>query len=82
MSLIRPFTECLKRCLTSQGQSREDPPPFGQEMREQEFVIEEGTAILNHGSYGMVPKRLKDAQDRLVLIRSWEVDKFNYALIP
>ncbi|XP_033729509.1 hercynylcysteine sulfoxide lyase-like [Pecten maximus] len=36
-------------------------PPFGQELRK-EFCMRKGSMFLNHGSFGMVPRRVKDVQ--------------------
>ena len=66
MSLTRALAECIKTCLKKPETKRGVPPPFGHEMREQEFVLEEGIEILNNGSTGMVPRRLKEAQERYV----------------
>ncbi|XP_060085061.1 uncharacterized protein LOC132564424 [Ylistrum balloti] len=41
-------------------------PPFGQEMREKEFCMRKGSMFLNHGSFGTVPKRVKDIQKRYI----------------
>ncbi|XP_021365491.1 probable L-cysteine desulfhydrase, chloroplastic [Mizuhopecten yessoensis] len=37
-------------------------PPFGLELREKEFCMRKGSMFLNHGSFGMVPRRIKDVQ--------------------
>ena len=39
---------------------------FGKQFRENEFMLEEGTVFLNHGSYGTVPRRVYTAQRALV----------------
>ena len=63
-SILRPFSECVKSCLKSSESEAPPVPEFGQEMRDEEFVLKEGISFLNHGSFGVVPRRIKDAQNR------------------
>lgn len=37
---------------------------YGTEIREKEFTLKDEVAFLNHGSYGVVPKRVKESQKR------------------
>lgn len=39
---------------------------FGKQMR-QEFCLDPNTTFLNHGSYGAVPKRVLDLQNKCVV---------------
>lgn len=43
------------------GTDAKSLPPFGQQLRE-EFCMRKGSMFLNHGSFGMVPRRIKDIQ--------------------
>ena len=40
------------------------PPEFGKEMREKEFTLRDDYTYINHGSYGVVPKRIQEIQQR------------------
>lgn len=39
-------------------------PTFGNEIKNTEFTLKDGVVFVNHGSYGVVPKRVQQAQDR------------------
>ncbi|XP_076091282.1 uncharacterized protein LOC143063175 isoform X2 [Mytilus galloprovincialis] len=41
-------------------------PLFGKEMKEREFPLTEGVTFINHGSYGVVPRRIKEAQRKII----------------
>ncbi|VDI52311.1 Hypothetical predicted protein [Mytilus galloprovincialis] len=41
-------------------------PLFGKEMKEKEFPLTEGVTFINHGSYGVVPRRIKEAQRKII----------------
>ncbi|OWF49913.1 uncharacterized protein LOC110451100 [Mizuhopecten yessoensis] len=41
-----------------------DRPEFGRDIREKEFCMRKGATFINHGSYGMVPRRIKELQSR------------------
>lgn len=41
-------------------------PKFGKEMRENEFTLKEGVTFINHGGYGAVPRRVQEAQKRMM----------------
>lgn len=41
-------------------------PTFGNEIKKTEFTLKDGVVFVNHGSYGVVPKRVQQAQDRII----------------
>ncbi|XP_060069759.1 uncharacterized protein LOC132549804 isoform X2 [Ylistrum balloti] len=41
---------------------------FGQVIREKEFCMRKGATFLNHGSYGMVPRRVKELQKKYLYV--------------
>ncbi|CAC5373933.1 EGT2 [Mytilus coruscus] len=49
-----------------------DMPDFGKEMREKEFDLKDGVTFINHGSYGVVPLRVQEAQNRVL----YEINSF------
>ncbi|XP_052092722.1 uncharacterized protein LOC127729107 isoform X2 [Mytilus californianus] len=49
-----------------------DMPDFGKEMREKEFDLKDGVTFINHGSFGVVPLRVQEAQIRVL----YEINSF------
>ncbi|XP_052092724.1 uncharacterized protein LOC127729109 [Mytilus californianus] len=41
-------------------------PTFGKEIKKTEFTLKDGVVFVNHGSYGVVPTRVQQAQDRII----------------
>ncbi|XP_033743677.1 uncharacterized protein LOC117329706 isoform X2 [Pecten maximus] len=41
---------------------------FGEDIREKEFCMRKGATFINHGSYGMVPRRVKELQKRYLYV--------------
>ncbi|XP_069131369.1 uncharacterized protein [Argopecten irradians] len=41
---------------------------FGEEIKEKEFCMRKGATFINHGSYGMVPRRVKELQKRYLYV--------------
>ena len=42
------------------------PFKFGNDIKDNEFCLRDGFSFLNHGSYGVVPKRIKELQKQFV----------------
>ena len=60
----RVFGEANPQQLERMVKLNEDPPDFGQDMRDLEFLLDPEGTFINHGGFGAVPRRVMDEYKR------------------
>nr|XP_006812636.1 PREDICTED: uncharacterized protein LOC102800903 [Saccoglossus kowalevskii] len=56
--------------------SKKEKPRFGQEIRDEEFLLGDDVIQCNHGSYGTVPKRVLHARGEFLKEAEYSPDEF------
>ncbi|XP_078603471.1 uncharacterized protein LOC144877428 [Branchiostoma floridae x Branchiostoma japonicum] len=64
--LITAFSPCIQKPCLAEASPTPDME-FGEKCREDHYLFEAGTAMCNHGSYGAIPRKVREKQQSLHL---------------